>query len=216
MSDLPPCVHQEKLIAGPAGDLEILMTCPKQTGTLPIPYAVICHPHPLHGGTMNNKVVYIIAQTFNALGVGTVRFNFRGVGKSAGKFDHGNGETADLRAVVDWLKTEYAPRELWLAGFSFGSYIALRGHRDFGISRLLLVAPSLERVKAGGLQLSNIPTLVIQGGKDDVVSPADVSEWVAAQQHQPQFYWMADADHFFHGRLHELREAIRAAWEKSS
>ncbi len=212
MSELLPCVRQEKLISGPAGDLEILMSCPKQTSTLPIPYAIVCHPHPLYGGTMHNKVVYIIANTFNALGVGTVRFNFRGVGKSAGKFDHGDGETEDLRAVVDWLKTEYALHELWLAGFSFGSYVALRGHRDLGASRLLLVAPSVERFKEAGLQLSDIPTLVIQGDKDEVVSPQAVSEWVSAQVHQPQFLMMAEASHFFHAKLNDLRDAITAAW----
>lgn len=215
MSHLSPGTLQEEklLIPGPTGDLEILMTCPKHTDTLGMPYAVICHPHPLHGGTMNNKVVYIIANTFKALGLGTVRFNFRGVGKSAGQFDDGDGETEDLHAVVDWLKNEYAPRELWLAGFSFGSQIVLRGHRELGANRLLLVAPPVERFKVVGLQLSDIPTLVIQGGKDEVVSPEAVSAWLATQEEQPQFVMMAEADHFFHGKLIDLRDAITAAWD---
>lgn len=212
MTELTPCTPQEKLISGSAGNLEILISCPKQTDNLQKPYTVICHPHPLYGGTMNNKVVYTIANTFNRLGVGAVRFNFRGVGKSAGEFDQGNGETEDLRAVVNWLTKEYAPRELWLAGFSFGSYVALRAHREVKANRLLLVAPSLERFPGGNLQLGDIPTLVIQGNKDEVVSPEFVSQWIAEQAHQPQLFMMAEADHFFHGKLNELREAIMTTW----
>jgi len=204
-------ISQELLIPGAVGNLEIIITRPK-TDTLPTCYAVICHPHPLYGGTMNNKVVYMITSTFNQLGIATLRFNFRGVGKSAGKFDQGDGETEDLRTIVDWLQKEYAPDKLWLAGFSFGSYVALRGHRDVKAKRLLLVAPPVERFKEAQLQLSDIPTLVIQGSKDEVVSSQAVSEWVTAQIHQPQFIMMPDASHFFHGKLHELREAILTVW----
>lgn len=210
---LLPCTPQECLIPGPAGNLEMLMSCPKQSHAVPMPYAVICHPHPLHGGAMTNKVVYMIASTFNLLGVGTVRFNFRGVGKSTGVFDNGLGETDDLRAVVDWLTIDYAPSELWLAGFSFGGYVALRGLRDLGASRLLLVAPAIDRFDFANLPLNNIPTLVIQGAKDEVVSPQAVAEWVASQPYQPQFHWLPDADHFFHGQLNELREMIMTVWK---
>ncbi|MDM8557464.1 alpha/beta fold hydrolase [Candidatus Parabeggiatoa sp. HSG14] len=206
-----PYTPQKKIITGLVGDLEILVNSPKQADEKAIPYAAICHPHPLHGGTMNNKVVYMIASTFNALGVGTVCFNFRGVGKSAGKFDDGFGETEDLRVVVDWLKKEYSPSELWLAGFSFGGYIALNGDRDMNASRLLLVAPAVERLEFG-LQLNEKPTLVIMGDKDEIISPSTVSEWAATQIHQPQLHWMAEAGHFFHGKLNELREVILTAW----
>ncbi len=199
-----------QLIAGPAGDLEILVTPPlRRHGT----FAVICHPHPLHGGAMTNKVVYMIDRTFNGLGLGTQRFNFRGVGKSTGQFDNGKGETDDLRAVVNWLKNEYAPSELWLAGFSFGSEIALRGHSDLNANRLLLVAPPVERFQAENLPLSNIPILVIQGDKDEIVSPASVSAWVKTQAHQAEYIIMADAEHFFHGKLNQLRDVITTAWD---
>ena len=180
MNASSPCTPQEGLIPGPAGSLEILLTCPKSTDSLSLstihyplsthpanPYAVVCHPHPLHGGALTNKVVYMIANTFNALGVGTVRFNFRGVGRSTGHYDHGNGETEDLAAVVKWLRTECAPTELWLAGFSFGSYIALRAHQELGANRLLLVAPAVDKLDFSGLQISSIPTLIIQGERDD-------------------------------------------------
>jgi alpha/beta superfamily hydrolase len=199
-----------QLIAGPAGNLEILVTIPKKQSNNV--FAVICHPHPLHGGAMTNKVVYIIARSFNELGIGTVRFNFRGVGNSTGQFDNGKGETDDLRAVVNWLKKESAFSELWLAGFSFGSEIALRGHRDLNAHRLLLVAPPVERFQAKNLPLSDIPTLVIQGDKDEIVSPTAVSAWVKTQAHQPEYIIMAEAEHFFHGRLNELRDMITTAW----
>jgi alpha/beta superfamily hydrolase len=177
-------------------------------------YAVICHPHPLHGGTMHNKVVYTIAKTFNELGVGTVRFNFRGVGKSSGQFDQGIGETEDLLAISQWLQTEYAPRELWLAGFSFGGYVALRGLRQLVAHRLLLVAPAVERFAFSEIQVSNIPTLVIQGRQDDVVSPQTVANWVANQEYPPQLQWLEEADHFFHGQLQELSATISQAWQE--
>ena len=202
---------EELLIPGAVGDLEALIMRPK-ADTLPTRYAIICHPHPLYGGTMNNKVVYMISNTFNQLGIATLRFNFRGVGKSAGEFDYGNGETEDLRTIVNWLQKESAPNELWLAGFSFGSYVALRGHRDVKAQRLLLVAPPVRYFNEGQLQLSEIPTLVIQGDQDEIVSPQAVSEWVATQIHQPQFIMMPEASHFFHGKLHELRDAILIAW----
>ena len=206
------CMAQERLIDAPAGSLEIVMNCPKLPSESPIPYGVICHPHPLFGGTMNNKVVYTLAMIFNQLGAGSVRFNFRGVGKSSGDFDNGEGELDDLRAVVDWLKTEYAPSELWLAGFSFGSYVALRAHESLQATRLILVAPPMERFDFSQLYLSKTPTIVVQGAKDEVVSPDAVYQWVSSQMNAPNFIWMPEADHFFHGQLNELRDAVKNAW----
>jgi len=208
------CFPEERIIQAPCGDLEIAVTCPSTSppdGTSP--WAVICHPHPLHGGAMTNKVVYMISRSFNALGVATVRFNFRGVGKSAGEFDNGEGECGDLRAVVDWVNQMYQPSELWLGGFSFGSYVALRSHRDLHASRLLLVAPAVERFDFNALSVSEIPTLIVQGGQDDVVSPDAVIEWAEAQENRPKFEWFQEADHFFHGKLNELRETIITHWQ---
>jgi hypothetical protein len=220
MSNLSADIPQEQLIAGAVGHLEVLFTSPKTTPTKspasPSSYALICHPHPLYGGTMHNKVVYMIASTFQRLGVGTVRFNFRGVGKSEGKFDHGEGEIEDLYAVVEWLEKKWAPTELWLAGFSYGSYVALRGHRQVGATRLLLIAPSVERFKTKELSLSTLPTLVIQGDRDEIVSPQAVSQWLAAQAHQPQLVIIPEADHFFHRKLPQLRDAILEAWSSNT
>ncbi|ALG67997.1 alpha/beta hydrolase [Beggiatoa leptomitoformis] len=207
------CKPQQLLIPAPAGQLEVQMSCPKHPqDPSHTPYIVVCHPNPVQGGAMTNKVVYMLASTFNAMGLGVVRFNFRGVGKSTGTYDHGDGETDDLRAVVQWLKTEYAPTELWLAGFSFGSYVALRAHEELGAKRLLLVAPAVGRFNFENLKLSNIPTMIIQGGQDEVIVPDDVLRWMRSQSYQPQLHWMDEADHFFHSRLNELRDAIIDKW----
>lgn len=192
------------IINGPVGDLEVLVDIPNDCTSI----AVVCHPHPLYGGTMDNKVVYMIAKTFNSLGIGTVRFNFRGVGKSSGKFDKGVGEAEDLAAIVNWLTEKYAPTELYLAGFSFGSYVVLRTFADIKVSRLLLVAPAIDRFEMAGLALTNIPTLVIQGDQDEIVSPKAVTEWLATQTYQPEVVMLPDTGHFFHGKLHQLRDSI--------
>jgi alpha/beta superfamily hydrolase len=196
------------IINGSVGDLEVLVNIPVDCTSI----AVVCHPHPLYGGTMNNKVVYMIAKTFNSLSIGTVRFNFRGVGKSSGKYDKGIGETEDLHAIVNWLTEKYAPKKLYLAGFSFGSYVVLRAFRDMKVSRLLLVAPSIDRFEMAGLELTDIPTLVIQGDQDEIVSPKAVSEWLAAQTYPAEIVMLPDTSHFFHGKLHELRDTIIKFW----
>lgn len=208
-----PCTPHETIIQAPCGDLELVVNCPTEQQNISTPWAVICHPNPAHGGAMTNKVVYMISRALNALGVATVRFNFRGVGKSAGEFDHGVGETEDLRAVVDWVKEIYQPDTFYLAGFSFGSHVALRGHAQMDVDRLLLVAPSVERFKADDIHLTAVPTLVIQGRKDDIVAPDAVAAWIAAETHQPQLVWQEDADHFFHGKLNQLREIITENWK---
>jgi hypothetical protein len=211
MSKVP--VSQEFLIDGPAGKLEVLMSYPKSVANTPIPYIIVCHPHPLYGGMLDNKVVYMIASTFNQLGAGAVRFNFRGVGKSSGRYDYGKGEVDDLQAVAVWLSTQSAVQELWLGGYSFGGYIALKAHRQLKAQRLLLVAPAIEQVDFTELQLSAIPTLIIQGGQDEVVSPDSVATWVAKQAYQPSLQWIYSADHFFHRQLNELREIIIRQWQ---
>ncbi len=195
--------EQTLLIQGAVGQLEIVINCPENN---PQHYAIVCHPHPVHGGAMTNKVVYMIGRTFNAMGVGVIKFNFRGVGKSEGKFDNGVGECDDLRAVANWVQTTYTPAELWLSGFSFGSFVALRTHHDLNVSRLLLVAPPVQYFSE--TYVSNVPTLVIQGGQDEIVSPDAVRTWVQTQNPQPKLVWMEQADHFFHAKLNALREEI--------
>jgi len=205
------CQSQTLIIPGHVGHIEVMVSCPANP-TSNMPFGVICHPHPVYGGTMHNKVVYIIANTFNALGAGAIRFNFRGVGQSEGRFDHGVGETEDLKAVVAWLRTQYAPRELWLAGFSFGGYVAVRGHELVQADRLLLVAPAVARFDFSQLQLADIPSLIIQGRQDQIVSPVAVEKWAQQQINPITFKWLEEAEHFFHGQLNELRELIKENW----
>ncbi|MEK7990050.1 MAG: alpha/beta fold hydrolase [Thiotrichaceae bacterium] len=203
------CQEQKRLIQGAVGQLEIMLNCPKDNPQ-PERYAIVCHPNPTHGGAMTNKVVYMIGSTFNSMGVGVVKFNFRGVGKSEGVFDNGDGERDDLRAVAKWVRDTYAPTELWLGGFSFGSFVSLRTHHDLNISRLLLVAPPVQRFdfSVSDAHVSDVPTLVIQGGQDEVVSAEAVREWVQTQTPQPKLVWMEDSGHFFHAKLNDLREEI--------
>lgn len=201
------------LIPGPVGVLEAVLDMPKTPRFTDTPIAVVCHPHPLHGGTFTNKVAHTVAKSFAELGVITLRFNFRGVGESQGEFDHGMGEVEDLQAAVDWLRTRYPQSPLWLAGFSFGAFVALSGQAQVNAARLLLVAPPVAMFDFPAESGVSIPWKVIQGSADEIVDPAQVSAWVQQQANAPKYVWLEDAGHFFHGRLIDLREQIHVAWE---
>jgi alpha/beta superfamily hydrolase len=192
-------------IAGPAGTLQVL-----EEKTVPEPgaVAVICHPHPLHGGTLTNKVVHQLAKTFNEMGAVSVRFNFRGVGESEGEYDEGRGELEDLVAIAGWAEKRWQGLPLWLAGFSFGGIIALKGAQRLQPRRLLTVAPAVNHFPAGSLQLPGLDWLLIQGDSDDIVPAVQVKQWLESLEDQPQFVLLEGADHFFHGRLNALRQAI--------
>ncbi|MGH8378595.1 MAG: alpha/beta hydrolase, partial [Gammaproteobacteria bacterium] len=146
--------------AGEAGILEGLMDEPAMTASA---VAVVCHPHPLQQGAMTNKVAYILARAFNDLGAVSLRFNFRGVGKSSGTFDNGIGEIADALAAMDWIGARHPGLTLWLGGFSFGAYIALRVQSKRPVRRLVTVAPAVERFDAASIELPVCPWLLIQG-----------------------------------------------------
>jgi len=197
-------------IEGQAGALEAIVEDPGVPGAS---YAVVCHPHPLFGGTMQNKVVTTVARALQDCGIPTLRFNFRGVGASAGAFDQGIGETADADAVASWGAQRWPGRDLVLAGFSFGGYVALRlaQQRDSQnrAPRLLItVAPAVQRFDTESTPVPRCPWLIIQGDADDVVDPAAVIRWAQALDPKPQLRVLPGAGHFFHGRLPELREAV--------
>ncbi len=205
------CTGEELLIPGPAGAIEALTSCPDcYAGDRPI--AIVCHPHPLYGGSMRNKVVHILSQTFNDMGLLSVTFNFRGVGKSAGRYDQGRGESADLAAVAAFYRVRHPQAPLWLAGFSFGAFVAARSHVAVGAERLLLVAPPVTLFDFTTVPPVTVPWMVVQGGQDEIIAPPAVSAWVGAQKSCPDYRWMADADHFFHGRLNRLRDTVMGAW----
>jgi uncharacterized protein len=199
------------LLPGPAGDLEVL-TAPQAVGVNENPIiGIICHPHPLYGGTMNNKVVSTIARAFANLGLRTVRFNFRGVGKSAGSFADGEGEQDDLFAVIDWVKKTCPTNKIWLAGFSFGAGVSAHAATKIEFAQLVTVAPPVPRFDLLNLPKVLCPWLVVQGEIDDVVIPADIYAWVEKQNPQPKLIRISGAGHFFHGKLIELRQQLETA-----
>ena len=206
-ADAFPCdrpVH----IPGPAGLLEAITQCP----AAPRPAAaVVCHPHPRHGGTMHNKVVHILASSLSELGLRTIRFNFRGVGGSAGAYAGGIGETEDVLAVLEWVRAARPTDEIWLAGFSFGAFMALRAADRFQVARLVLVAPPVYLYpELGAPPTPRTPMLVLQGEQDDIVSPEGVAAWAEAIAPPPVLRMFSDTGHFFHGRLNDLRAVIYA------
>jgi alpha/beta superfamily hydrolase len=210
-----PAANERFLIPGAVGPLEALLDFTKAApgaGLANPPVAVVCHPHPLHGGTLTNKVAHTVAKAFAELGVTSLRFNFRGVGQSQGAFDQGRGEVDDLLAAVDWLRARYPTAPLWLAGFSFGAYVALSGQTQALADRLLLVAPPVAMFDFPAEGGVNIPWMVVQGSSDEIVDPTEVSAWVRQQANAPEYVWMDDAGHFFHGRLVELKHQIHSSW----
>jgi alpha/beta superfamily hydrolase len=199
---------QRLSLDGPAGKLESLV---EDAGTPGGFYAVLCHPHPLFGGTMDNKVVSTLAKAMRDVGIPSLRFNFRGVGASAGAFDEGRGETEDADAIAAWGAQRWPGRQLVLAGFSFGAYVALRLAGQRPTSRLITIAPPVQRFDFSGLNLPTCPWLIVQGDADEVVDPRGVFDWVDALAPKPQLIVMPGVGHFFHGRLNELRDAVVGA-----
>ena len=193
-------------IAGPAGALEVAFNVPE--GPLR-GIALVAHPHPLQGGTLDNKVVQTLAKTFAALGYAAVRFNFRGVGLSEGQFDDGIGETDDALAALAAAKLEFGELPVVLAGFSFGSYVQTRVAHAITAERLVLVGPAVKR-----FPIEAVPsdTIVIHGEEDDVVALADVLAWARPQQ--LPIIVFPGCGHFFHGRLPQLQRVITGMWQK--
>lgn len=199
-------------LGGPAGDIEALVeqptVQPASGGGPPPRFGVVCHPHPLYGGTLDNKVVYTVARVFVELGVPAIRFNFRGVGRSAGSYDEGRGETADVLAVIAYGRERWPGAALWLAGFSFGGAVAVRAAAQARPERLVTVAPGITRVPMEGIDSPVCPWQIVQGDADDVIDPAAVREWGSRQSTAPAVRLLPGAGHFFHGRLHELRQVV--------
>ncbi len=207
MSALP--LHERVTLSGPAGDIEARIETPQGVGRASA-FGVICHPHPLFGGTLDNKVVYSLARAFHDLGVPTIRFNFRGVGKSVGSFADGVGETDDALAVVAAGREKWPDAALWLAGFSFGGAVAVRAAAQADPERLVTVAPAIRRVPLDGVTMPTCPWLIVQGDQDDLVNHTDVIEWASQLAHPPEIALLPGVEHFFHGKLNELRDAVTA------
>ena len=188
-------------IPGPAGKLEVVIHIPD---VIPRAIAVIAHPLPTVGGTMENKIVTTLAKTFTELGFAALRFNFRGVGASNGEFDNGNGEVDDALTVTRYSLSKYGDLPLILSGFSFGGYVQARAAQQLPPRQLVLIAPAVMRSA-----MPPVPhnTLLVHGELDEVVSLTDVMQWA-----RPQFLpivVLPGAVHFFHGRLDQLKEIVR-------
>ncbi len=187
---------------GPAGKLEGVVHMPED---IPCGIAVVAHPLPTMGGTMENKVAVMLAKTFAELGCVTLRFNFRGVGASAGEFTGGDGEEQDMLAIVRYAQEEFGQElPLILSGFSFGGYVAARTALQVHPQHLILAAPAVGRFAMPAVAPD---TLVIHGEHDDVVPLADALEWARPQQ--LPIVVLPQAEHFFHGRLTQLRDIVR-------
>lgn len=208
---LSPSIRSISL-EGPAGTLEALLN----TGDSDAAYtALVCHPHPMGGGTMHNKVVYHAMKALHGLGIPVLRFNFRGTGRSAGAHDDGRGEQDDVRAALQWLSDEFK-RPIMFAGFSFGANVGMRAccgdPRVIGLIALGLPVEAEGRTyDYGYLSSCTQPKLFISGDRDQYGPVDEVEAIVAAAPEPKQLIWIPDADHFFAGQLAAVQAGI-AEW----
>ncbi len=201
----------EVIISGPAGRIEGRY---HQNQNPKAPVALVLHPHPLHGGTMNNKITYNLYKSFVANGFSTLRINFRGVGRSEGKFDNGIGELLDATAAANWLHDQnMEATEYWIGGFSFGSWIALQlVMRRPEFENYVLIAPPATKYDFNFIVPCTSTGLIVQGGKDEITKEADsvkLSEKLAARDGASVAYQLVhNADHFFSNHLKEFEEIV--------
>jgi alpha/beta superfamily hydrolase len=208
--------HVRELIAGPDGRIEVFV----ESQDSPRGIALIAHPHPLFGGTADNKVVTTLARAFRELGCITLRPNFRGVGASEGEHDHGGMETADLLAVLKWIRPQYPNLPVYLAGFSFGAFVTTCVAKQLAADgapakRLVLVGTAagfVEGARTYETEEVSADTIVIHGAEDTTVKLANVLAW--AEPLEVPVIVVPGADHFFHRKLHMLRDIIHRAWLK--
>ncbi len=211
---------ERTLIDGAAGKIEVAASLPLNAHGV----AVVAHPHPLYGGTMDNKVITTLAKVFVERGLATFRFNFRGVGATEGVHDHGVGETEDMLRVIEHARSTMSHAPLTLAGFSFGGAIATRASAVIDFAQLVLVAPGFRRITEAGMGEAPDPhdpglgapgrhtvwnTVVLHGDRDETVPLADSLAWGGARE--VPVVVIPGGEHFFHRKLHVLREIV-ARW----
>jgi len=196
-------------IAGPAGRLEALLDEPSH-GTGGLRAAVVFgHPHPQYGGTMHTKVVYQAAKALGRIGCAVLRFNFRGVGRSAGSFADGVGEADDFRAGLEFMRERYPPARLWAAGFSFGSWVALAaGASDAGVSALIGIAPPVTHYDFETVAASTKPKFFIQGERDEICPLKEMQLFYARCEEPKELVVIDGADHLFDGKTTEVGDTI--------
>jgi uncharacterized protein len=195
-------------LEGPAGKLEAILWTPARS-VAPQIAAVLCHPHPLFGGTLHNKVVYQAAKSLDALGIPVLRFNFRGAGLSAGEHDRGSGERGDVQAAIDFLAREYSGASLLVGGFSFGSWVGLQvGCADARVHELIGIGIPVNGSDFRYLENCGKPKLIVQGTKDEYGAWEKVETVVARTAGDTRLTFVQDADHFLAGQLDKLDQAI--------
>jgi alpha/beta superfamily hydrolase len=195
-------------LEGPVGRLEAILWTP--LGSLHPPLAaVVCHPHPLFGGTMHNKVIYQTAKALDTLGIPVLRFNFRGAGLSAGVHDRGEGEQGDVRAALDFLAAEFPGVPLLLAGFSFGAWVGMRvGCEDPRVSHLIGLGVPVNSTDFSFLRQCNKPKLFVHGSNDEHGAIEKVRALISTLSGNNHLAVVEGVDHFFAGKLNELGRAI--------
>ena len=198
-------------LEGPVGRLEAILWRPSDPARhRPAIAAVVCHPHPLFGGTMHNKVVYQTAKSLDVLGIPVLQYNFRGAGLSAGEHDRGVGEQGDVRAALDFLGTQFPGVPLLLAGFSFGAWVGLRvGCEHPRVSHLIGLGIPVNRSDFSFLNQSNKPKLFVHGSEDEYGAIGKVKLLVSSLPGENHLVVVEGADHFFAGKLNELDAGIR-------
>lgn len=203
-------------LPGPTGRLEAQLETPPEGSGRRDWVGLVCHPHPLHGGTMHNKVVHHTARVLGELGLAVLRFNFRGAGLSEGVHDQGRGEADDVGAALDYLGAEFPTARICLAGFSFGAWVGLRvGCADPRVSLLVGVGLAANGSDFSFLARCSKPKLVVQGTRDRFGSPAAVSAALAAAPEPKELRWVEGADHFFSNQLEKLRAALDACLRRA-
>jgi hypothetical protein len=194
-------------IPGPEGPLEVLVDKPTGNARAAVVFA---HPLPTQGGTMHTKVVFQAAKALAAIGCVVLRFNFRGVGRSAGTWDNGRGELDDFRAAVDFMAATYPHLELWAAGFSFGSFVALRvGADDARVGALVAIAPPVDRYDYGAVVAAGKPVFIIHGERDELIPLKAVREFYGKLQEPKELIEIDRATHLFEGQAGEVGDALR-------
>lgn len=199
-----PETNTALLLPGSAGNIEAMLEFPAQFHTS-TPIVLICHPHPPDGGTMNNKVVTTLAKAFIDSGYISLRFNFRGVGLSEGVYDKGNGEVSDCLSLIQWLQHVRPDAKIALAGFSFGSWAALKASEKLTPILMVSVAPPVGFRDFTDVMAPHCPWLAIQGMADEIVNAETVMAWLRQQTPLPEIIAMENTSHFFHGKLVPLR-----------
>jgi hypothetical protein len=209
VSGAPPQTSrlQSLVLPGPVGAIESLLQ--ERDGVVPAQVVLVCHPHPLYGGTMHNKVTHRVAATLAARGAAVLRFNFRGVGRTEGTHDKGRGEMQDALALLDWLRRRHPPAEAWIAGFSFGSWVASRvAAAEPAVKRLLLVAPPVHTQTFAEMKHATVPKLVVQGTADEVCKPENLASTFPTWAEPKRLELVEGASHFFDRKLPELSTAV--------